>query len=807
MTDFQDLENSLFNMNGARTLSVIFFKTFKKYVDNGKVNLTDIEIRIPEEIVPRGNISGIGTTSGNDLVLNPEASFLVREHFGVAIRRKELEEDDEEYREEREVMGILTRKEFEEKYPQTPLPPEQKTYEYVPMPTISFNDFCVVSNNTPSFKFLLNPNINVRPYSSNGTIKLQKIEVDLKRQVVSGDRFGKKIATKYSIQCKCGKTIQIYPSDIHSSITHTCRFEVVDGRDKPIKNRLEKTGLCPVVEREMWLYEIKIPNLKNSNKMDNIYLYAFEPDIEPGRYVCDVWNAYVWDNSSKSYVFYPIMLGFKKKELKITGDLIVPYHPKAKEYCRQNKLPYARFLDVLFSMRDITDKYGGRKLDDRGMLLQLFITISAINKHLHQHDKFGVLSMGNKSLSKTYPSYLLGIMLDSDFQHVGSSQDVTIAGLRGGINNNKLINGQTASIFEKGIFSVAGLTLFDEGELFFSDPLMNMVLKTFLDEYIDIKKIGGGKVEQSYTPMIMSNFPLMFSGQYSKAVKDTYEKLNKISPEKHEHGMSKEEISSYISDINLYLPVARYEEDYKNQTLARTIAYTRHFFHTKGIDWRTGGSLPSSYRLLLDCVCWNVEEHSFKDEDRIIDQTESILPQQSVFPTLEIIETLKRLYDNKTINLKYEKLNTKEIKASLDSLKDDINEWFTNDEKGKILFGHLSEGTIKIDDKINGLVYSFIKSLQCFEDMCNSKKLSGKLSDNVKEWTFLILTKCKRGITKDEYDFKEHYTNLVPKNEKFSMLEAEIEKIKSMEEEETLDAKIEQHLRKHNKDELVLDEL
>jgi hypothetical protein len=807
MTDFQGLENALFNITRARTLKVSFFKKLKQYVDSNRLNLTDIQIRIPQEILPLGTIKGLGDLDGNDLVLNSEASFLVREYFGVSIRRKELEEDDEEYREERESMGILTREEFVEKYPQTPLPPELSEFEYVPMPTISYNDFCVISNNTPTFKFLLNPNINVRPYSSNGTIRLQKIEIDLKRQVVSGDRFGKKIATKYSIQCKCGKTIQIYPSDIHSSITHTCRFEVVDGRDKPIKNRLEKTGLCPVVEREMWLYEIKIPNLKNSNKMDNIYLYAFEPDIEPGRYVCDVWNAYVWDNSSKSYMFYPIMLGFKKKELKITGDLIVPYHPKAKEYCRSNNLPYARFLDVLFSLRDIASQYGGRSLDDRGMLLQLFITISAINKHLNSFDKLGVLSMGNKSLSKTYPSYLLGIMLDSDFQHVGSSQDVTIAGLRGGINNNKLINGQTASVFEKGIFSVAGLTLFDEGELFFSDPLMNMVLKTFLDEYIDIKKIGGGKVDQSYTPLIMSNFPLAFNGKYVDAVKDTYIKLNKISPESHEHGLSKEEISSYIGDVNLYLPVARYEEDYKNQTLAKTVAYVRHNFHSKGVDWRTGGSLPSSYRLLLDCVCWNVEEHSFRDEDRIIGQTESVLPQHSVFPTLEIVETLKRLYDNKIINLKYEKLNTKEIKSSLDSLEVEINEWFRSDEKGKILFGHLAEGTIQIDPKINGLTYAVIKSLQCFEDICNSKKLSGKLSDNVKEWAFLILSKCKRGITKDEYDFKEHYTNLVPKNEKFSMLEAEIEKIKSMEEEETLDAKIEQHLKKHSKDELVLDEV
>jgi hypothetical protein len=808
MSSYQSLESTIFRIYHQRTLSDAFFKKLEHLHLNKEVDLSVNIIIIPKKIVPVGSMKGLGEIKENgDLHLTPEVSFIVRDFFGVKLRKEELEEGDEEYREERELLGIIPRDEFEQKFPNIKLEPLKHSYEYVPMPSISYNDFCLISNNVPSFKFLLNPQIGIRPYSSNGTIKLQKVEIDLKRQVVSGDRFGKKLATQFSIACKCGKSILIYPNDMHSTITHTCGFEVIDGKDKVIKNRLDKTGLCPVVEREMWLYEVKIPNIKNSNKMDEIYLYAFEPDIEPGRYVVDIWNAYVWENSKKSYMFYPIILGFEKKNIEIEGDLIVPYHPKAKEYCQGNGLPYARFLDVLFSAKDLAIKYGGRELDDRGMLLQLFITNSIINKHLHSFDKLGVLSMGNKSLSKTYPSYLLGILLDSDFQHVGSSQDVSLAGLRGGINNHKLINGQTASVFEKGIFSVAGITLFDEGELFFSNPDMNMVLKTFLDEYIDIKKIGGGKIEQSYTPLIMSNFPLVFSGEYIDMVKDTYEKLNKISSETHDHGLSKEEIASYIRDINLYLPVSRYADDYQNQTLAKTIAYVRHFFNTKGIDWRTGGSLPSSYRLLLDCVCWNTEEFSFKDEDRIIGQTESVLPQQNVFPTIEIIETLKRIYDNKMINLKYEKLNDVSVIEKLDELETEITEWFRNDEKGKILFGHLAQGTIQIDPKINGLTYTFIKGMQCFEDISNSGRLSGKLSNNVKEWVFLILSKCKRGVTKDEYDFKEHYMDLIPKNEKFSMLEAEIEKIKSMEEEETLDAKIEKHLKKHTKDEIVLDEI
>ena len=105
---------------------------------------------------------------------------------------------------------------------------------------------------------------------------------------------------------------------------------------------------------------------------------------------------------------------------------------------------------------------------------------------------------------------------------------------------------------------------------------MNMVLKTFLDEYINIKKVGGKKVEQTYTPLIMSNFPIDHTIKYKEEIKRAYEKLIKLNDESHEHGTSKEEIAVYISDLNLYLPIPRYEEDYKNKTLAKCVGLVRH---------------------------------------------------------------------------------------------------------------------------------------------------------------------------------------------------------------------------------------
>ena len=804
MKSFDGLERQIFNIENQKVLTKRFFTELHNKYIKSEFRIKDAEIKIPdsmlnEKIKP---IKNLIIKTNEVLYFTKEVSYFIRDYFGVEGKKDELEEGEDEYRQEREILGILTREEYEEKYPTSILEKRTAAYEFVPMPTISYNDFCVLTNSYPKVKFLMNPSLETREYSSDGSIRLQKVEVDIKKQVMFDDRFGKKLATKFSIQCKCGKSLLIYPSDIHSAIKHVCGWETnAKGDEKPIKTTLDKNGLCPIAEKEMWLYEAKIPNLKDSNKEDTAYLYTLESDITPGKYVVDIWNAYVWDNKSKAYKFFPIVLGFRKKAIKIDSELITMYHPKAKAYCEQNNLPYARFLDVLFSLKDMSLKYGGRNMDERGMLLQLFITVSAMSKHLNNFEKLGILSMGNKSLSKTYPSYLLGLMMDPDFQHIGSSQDVSIVGLRGGIDNNANINGQKMTMFVKGVFSSAGLTLFDEGELFFSNPDMNMVLKTFLDEYIDIKKMGGSKAEQVYTPMIMSNFPHEFSGKYVKEVKDSYARYNKITEEKHEHGRSTQEISSYIADVNLYLPVSRYINDYKNQTLAKTVAYVRHNFKTKGIDWRTGGTLPASYRLLLDTVCWNVEDHSFNDEDRIIGQTESVLPQQGIFPTIEFIETLKSLYGDNKFNLKFEHLNDVASIATLKSLEESINDWFKHDEKGKILFLHLSEGTIQIDPKLNGLVYVFIKTLQLFEDILNGKGASGTLSPNIKEWAFLILSKCKRGVTKDEYDFKEHYTDLIPTNEKFSMLEAEIEKIKNMEEEDKMENIIEKKIKEHERHE------
>ena len=55
-----------------------------------------------------------------------------------------------------------------------------------------------------------------------------------------------------------------------------------------------------------------------------------------------------------------------------------------------------------------------------------------------------------------------------------------------------------------------------------------------------------------------------------------------------------------------------------------------------------------------------------------------------------------------------------------------------------------------MDEKLSNLVSTFITILQ-LED-----KNSEKLSDNIKEWSKLILLKCKRGIKEEEYNF-QHY--------------------------------------------------
>lgn len=789
MKDFYRLEQQVFSIKPQTYFTKPFFKDMHDMVLSKAVTIGD-QIEIPSKLIEKYKMSlpinKLTVFSNSKHFFNTSISHMIREYFGVEEKKEENYEDAVEFRTDREILGVLTRADFEAKYPQEQIQIKKDSYEFVPTTSFSYSDFCIMANTFPSFRFLLNPLLTKKEYSTNASDILQRIDVDIKRKVIPGDRFGKKIATKFSIHCKCGKSMILYPNDIHTIIKHECGMQEIDGKEKVIKTTLDKSGLCPVSEKEIFFYECRIPNLHDDNKQDAVYLYSFNDNLTPGTYSIDIWNTYIWENEGKEYAFYPIILGFEKKDIVIDSTLIVNNHPDAIKYCAEHNFPYARFLDVLFSGRDATKKYAGRNIDNRGMLLQMFLTITGIAKNLNRYDKLGVCAMGNKSLSKTYPTYLLGSLLDTDFQHIGSSQDVSLAGLRGGVNTNKLINGQTTRMFEKGVFSTAGLTLFDEGEKFFDDANMNMVLKTFLDEYIDIKKIGGDKIEQTYTPLIMSNFPINHAQKYAYEVKDIYKKVIRLNNENHEHGTAEEEVSSYIADINLYLPTARYEEDYKNQSLAKAIGYVRYMFNKNNVDWRTGGSLPASYRLLLDVACWNSDEFSFNNDDRIIGETESVLPASNVFPTIQFIETLKANIGYKFINLKFENLNSEKDIKLLNCLQSAINDWFKYDSRGQKLFMHLSEGKIEIDPKLNSLVYKVIKTLQCYEDLTSHGELKGYFTKNIQDWSFMILSKCKRGITKAEYNFEEHYDNIVPKNEKFNKLEAEIEKIKNLEKDERL---------------------
>lgn len=796
MKSFDVLERQLFIIQPQPFFTKEFFKELQIYTQQGKVNITDNEIIIHEELIKRFGIKNICPKLFKKDRFNSNISFIIREYFGVEDKKEENEIYTETYKMEKPLIGVLPREEFINKYPTQKLPDRKYPYEFIPLSTMTYTDFCTLSNTFPDFKFIPNPFLSVKPYCTNISDTLQKISITLRKKVQLGDKFGKKVVTKLGIDCKCGSTIMMTPNDTSSKITHDCGRVIVNGEEKKKNITLEKSGLYPLAEKELYLYECSIDNEADNTKMDTIYLYSLDPNLTPGKYYVNVWNTYVWEYPLKNHSFYPIALSVEKQEIVIDSDLLKNNHPTAKEYCEKRKLPYVKFLDVLFSWRDASLKYAGRKIDNRGMLLQLFLTISGLAKVNNNFDKLGVCIIGNKSLSKTYPSYLAGALYDIDFEHISSSQDISLAGVRGGINNNALINGKTTSIFEKGVFSTAGLTLFDEGEKFFDDADMNMVLKTFLDEYINIKKVGGKKVEQTYTPLIMSNFPINHTIKYKEEVKRAYEKLIKLNDESHEHGLSKEEISMYISDLNLYLPTPRYDEDYKNKTLAKCVGLVRHKMKGHNIDWRTGGTLPASYRLLFDVTCWNVDEYSFSNDDRVIGQTESVLPSPIVFPTLQFKEAIRIACKHKIINLKYEQYNDEHTVTRLKDLEDDISSWFRFDERGKAVFLHLSDGKKEIDPKLNGLVYTAIKTIQVYEDLSTSGELQGRFSDNVKYWAYLILSKCKRGVTKAEYNFEEHYDNIIPVNEKFSQLEAEIEKIKDQEEAEKLERVVQKELKK-----------
>jgi len=565
----------------------------------------------------------------------------------------------------------------------------------------------------------------------------QRVDIEIKDKIqLSIKTHRNYLVTKYSAKCSCGVNIELFPHELNTKVKHLCN---ADDKSRPVT--INEKAIKPLNYINLQMYETKTINDKFN---DELYVLSNNFNLEAGKYTVDLYPVIIDDN-----VVSYLILGYEKQRIEIMDELIQP--SLAEKWCAQNNLPHIKLLDILFSISLLYYTYTKRKITQKGMLLQVVMVISALAKMIFNFDKIAINVVGNKSLSKTYISTLICQTLDKDFEHIGTSSNVSIAGLSGGVNTGKIINGQIARVFEEGLFTKSGLTVFDEGQKFFTDISLNESLKNLFDRFIRLAKIGANqKIKQNYTPILFSNFrPEYHEEVYHQEILDTYFRYVRKSNEEFTHDKNKDGAIKYLTEIDLYLPLSYYVNKLNNKTLAKSISYVRDKLKHSGIDWKTGGSLPSSDRFAFDVVCNNKNEGKIK-----INKGGVIIPDREKVPYEEYIEATKRHLnpDDLEIDLYDLDENTNEVNKQIEILEDDINRFFLEEESGREIYAHLANSYKEnVDDKVISVIRTFIVVMQLIEDMTSTK-----LSENIKVWARLLLLKNKRGITQDEYDFKDH---------------------------------------------------
>ncbi len=684
---------------------------------------------------------------GSNFSFNEYTSKIVIEHFNSIpgkIKTSNVFTLREQEEDEGETTNLFTIDEFNGKNRnKTRYNIDEKDYTFVPNKYLELSNIHTLINKYGKFRLSLNTSLAVgkdKDFNFNSIDNVKKFKINIKRKIYS-DGHVDKLVSEFTYTCpRCFQKILLLPNQTYRTIKHGCDGYV---SEKGVQKYqiIQPDNKASSTSKELTLYEFTIDHDKNIR-----HAFSFNPNINPGKYeadillTCDSLNG----NTKKNLA---IIMGIEREDFEIIDNLVDS--TEAKQWCIKKELPYIRFLDTLFSIRKLHRTYTGHNIDDKGMLNQIFVTLSGLGKSLFHHRAIGVSVMGNKSLSKTYSSHMFAMPLDRDFVYVQNSTDVTVPGLKGGINNKKDINGTMTTVFEPGLFTRGGLTVFDEGDKYYSDDMLNTSLKDLFNNTISIFKIGGLQgIKQNYTPIICSNFKFNHI-EYSNHVKNVYSLIIRDKNAITSHNKTDREVIRYLSEIDLYLPLSYYVDFEKNEHLAKAISYVRSSSARKDKDWKTGGSLPSSYRLLFDVVC-NNKEKKFEDVgERVCKRTEIILPELYDIPYEEFLVALKEYYEIHNIDLYKLTNNNSEVNDRLSKLFKSIDEFLVND--GKDIHIHLSDNSRKIDEKLLNIVSTVISIMQLLED-----PNSITLSDNVKEWAKIILLKCKRGITEEEYDFKTH---------------------------------------------------
>ncbi len=614
----------------------------------------------------------------------------------------------------------------------------------------------------------------------NPSITLQRLKIKILRKIKNSSKLESfNLTYQKAYKCsRCSKLHYLYPHQSNQTLKCHCIVKV-DGKGNEIRqaHTTLKEGLFNI-EYPIYLYEIGIG--WNSKQLTS-YMYSIEK-LDKGKYFSDILTLNL-EVEGKSGTIPIIMGSIKKNKIKMDETLFTKVESDVEEESMVLKVPKIKILNVLYAVRDLVQRYGYIKVNNKGYLLQLFTTISAIAKHRYGFNKLAISVIGNSGLSKTYSAEILVKMLDNDGIIVGNGKNLTYSGIIGGVNMGGIsVGGNKISVFEEGIATAGGLVLLDEANVYYSDPEINSSLKNLLDGSIRIAKTGAPKEEipNNYTPLILCNFPIAHKKMYMDKIKENYKKLLRKYPH-NLHEMDEKSIEKYLSEQDFYLPLKYYVDELKNTTLARTISYVRKVYFTNPqmeIDWRTGGSIPSANRILFDVVCNNRSER--REIEREIPQN-PVIPDKDDLPTEEFVEILKNWRKKYNINLMDRSKNTKEVNDRIRKIEQSIYTFLTSDKRGDKIYTAMAWGdkNKNIDNRLEGEMYILGLVLQLFEN-----EESEELSENVKQWMYLLLTKCKRGILEEEYNFMKHYWDI--ENIEYDISEIEL-MVKEVDEEEKLE--------------------
>jgi hypothetical protein len=727
------------------------------------------------------------------IIIKEEIAKMIEDYFYNKYMSDVKNLVDDEFDENVERRGLLNLLEWKKIFNEEIESNENPATTFIPQVHIEELDlYIALKESGGKIKILQTPLI--KNYDDdvdknyNPTIALQRLKIKVVRKIKSASKLDNfNLTYQKGFKCSsCGKTHFLYPHQSNQALKCYCIVKIdKNGNEIRTAHTTTKDGLFDL-QYPIYLYEVGIGW---RSKQITSYMYSIEK-MEKGKYYSDVVNLNVEIEGKKGNV--PIIMGsVKKHKIELKTEIFDEMEEKVDTEIKLLNVPKIKLLNVLYASREIIKKYGYTKINNKGFLLQLFIITSAICKHRYGFNKLAISVIGNSGLSKTYSGELLVKLLDNDGIIVGNGKNLTYSGIIGGVNTGGInIGGNRMTIFEEGIATAGGLVLLDEANVYYSDPEINTSLKNLLDGSIRIAKTGAPKEEipNNYTPIILCNFPVEHKKKYMEKIKENYKKLLRKYPNEL-HEVDEKSVEKYLSERDFYLPLQHYIDELKNSTLARTISYVRKVYYTNPqmeIDWRTGGSVPSANRILFDVVCNN------RNDDRLTEREipqSPVVPDKDDLPCEEFVEVLKNWNKKKNFNLLDKSKNTKEVNEQIKQLEESIYEFLNKDKKGDRIYTALAWGEKgkHIDSRLEGEVYIFAMTLQLLEN-----ENSTKLSKNVKEWLYIMLTKCKRGISEEEYNFINHYYDI--ENIEYDMGELEMV-VKEAEELEEIEkgVKIEQY--------------